>query len=95
MSLRSANSSTRRWRQLRARKLRADPWCECGCGQLATEVDHKVELAQWPEGRYVWSNLRSLAEACHLKRHGHRPKPHIDASTGLPLNEHWWCEQQR
>ena len=94
MSRNSANGSTRRWRELRARKLEANPACEwhmpavegCDalvfCGLPATEVDHIVPLKEWPEGRYVWSNLRSVCDEHHKIRHGKRPRPKIDPETG-------------
>jgi 5-methylcytosine-specific restriction protein A len=59
------------WRRLRERKLTADPYCQCdackasGAVVLATVVDHIVPIAERPDLRLVWSNLRSMAKAHH------------------------------
>jgi 5-methylcytosine-specific restriction endonuclease McrA len=95
MSKRSPNASTREWRVLRAAKLAADPWCEWqDCGAWAVEVDHVVPLKQWPGGRFVWSNLRSMCDDHHKIRHGRRPRPRVDPNSGLPTSHHWWCENE-
>lgn len=66
----------RRWRQLRAMKLRANWQCEHeGCPRLADEVDHIVPLAEGgPE--FEWNNLAALC-ADH-----HRMKSATDAQRG-------------
>lgn len=58
---------TKRWRILRARKLKADPVCE-ECGDaLATEVDHITPLEEG--GRpFAWGNLQSLDAQCHGRK---------------------------
>lgn len=92
MSQRSANGSTSRWRKLRAEKLARNPTCQLCNAEPATEVDHIVQLKEWPGGRYVWSNLRAVGPDCHKLRHGKRPKVRIDPTTGLPEpgQHHWW-----
>ena len=56
------------WKKLSATKLAADPICEMRThceGVVATEVDHVVPIATWPEGRLVWTNLKSGCKPCH------------------------------
>jgi hypothetical protein len=51
--------------------------CQCGCGGLATDIDHIVEPAEYaalhPELPYQWSfldtrNLISLTHECHTRK---------------------------
>lgn len=53
------------WRKVRERKLRKDPICECGCGQLADCVHHKIPVSERPDLRLTMSNLMSLTNDCH------------------------------
>jgi len=59
------------WKRCRAAKLRAEPLCErCrGAGRLneATQVHHKVDLADAPELAFTMSNLESLCQSCHSR----------------------------
>lgn len=43
--------------------LAAHPWCACGCGRLAEQVDHKVRLAEG--GIDAEPNLQGLTIECH------------------------------
>jgi 5-methylcytosine-specific restriction protein A len=97
---RSPNASTRRWRNLRARKLEANPVCELklpGCEGAAVEVDHIRQLAAGGD-RFDWANLRSACEACHDKRHGKRKRrPRIKGcdADGYPLDpDHPWNKEK-
>jgi 5-methylcytosine-specific restriction endonuclease McrA len=88
----SANGSTARWRRLRAQHLKAYPLCAWCHRAPATEVDHILPLARYPELRYDPGNIRGLCQLCHDQRHGSK-KVRIDAATGLPLQgqgHHWW-----
>lgn len=62
----------RDWQRTRERKLAADPLCEdCqaeGRVTPATEVHHKLKLAEAPSQKHAADNLRSLCAACHGKR---------------------------
>lgn len=62
----SARGYGRAWQRLRLLKLRTDPVCECGCGGMAEEVDHKLPLEDG--GTNEWSNLQSLTKACHSRK---------------------------
>lgn len=57
------------WRALRKAKLAADPlcwWClREGILTPANTVDHIIPIADRPELRLVWSNLRSGCKPCH------------------------------
>ena len=74
---------SRKWRELRKRKLTAAIWCEdCakdGRRELATEVHHEVPIihgrtmSQMATLAYDYNNLRALCHACHCRRHEHRP----------------------
>lgn len=55
------------WRKVRAGFLKAHPWCMAdGCGELASEVDHIVPLAQW--GTSEWANLQALCKHHHSRK---------------------------
>jgi 5-methylcytosine-specific restriction endonuclease McrA len=56
--------STKRWSNTRRAVLFAQPLCACGCGRIATDVDHIIPLS---EGGDPWdrANLQGLAAACH------------------------------
>ena len=64
------------WRKVRAFKLRMNPVCEIRTvcrGEMATEVDHRIPLAelrrtgQWAR-RLELGNLQSTCSACHAKK---------------------------
>lgn len=69
----------RRWRELRARKLEADPLCEIHLAQgkwvAASVVHHVVEVesghteAECQQLAYSWTNLQSLCRECHKVVH--------------------------
>ncbi len=68
----------RRWQRLRLVVLANEPLCEL-CGQLATDVDHRVSRARG--GLDTFENLRPLCHSCHAKKTvaedrglGRRPK---------------------
>jgi 5-methylcytosine-specific restriction protein A len=65
----SANpASTRRWRKLRAAKLRANPICEAdGCRHVATEVDHRTPIAEGGE-RFSFENMTSYCAEHHRQK---------------------------
>ena len=58
-----------RWRRLSERKRIEQPLCEqCeadGMVTPATEVHHKIPIAEAPHLRLVWSNLMSVCRTCH------------------------------
>lgn len=54
------------WRQLRAEHLAMEPDCACGCGQLATDVDHIVPRRLG--GSDDQANLQSLAHGHHSRK---------------------------
>lgn len=62
------------WRAVRRQFLAAHPMClgygrrAGSCGAKATEVDHIVSVAQAPELRLRWSNLRPFCKPCHSAR---------------------------
>lgn len=57
-----------KWRQLRALFLKRNPKC-IGCGGTEMlNVDHIKSVAEAPELRLVWSNLRTLCHSCHSRR---------------------------
>ena len=58
------------WRRLRARFLRVNPICSCGCGARAVDVDHILTVRERPDLRLEWSNLRAFSHACHSRRTG-------------------------
>lgn len=62
------------WRAVRRQYLAVHPMCvgygqrAGNCGKGATEVDHVVSVAQAPELRLRWSNLRAYCKPCHSAR---------------------------
>jgi 5-methylcytosine-specific restriction endonuclease McrA len=67
-------SSTKRgydwkWRKLRAKFIAAYPLC-CvpGCGKPTTDVDHQVSIAERPDLRLEWCNLRPFCHPHHSQR---------------------------
>ena len=57
----------RRWFILRKKFLSLYPTCE-RCGKKATDVDHIRAVADYPELKFSWGNLRALCHSCHTKR---------------------------
>lgn len=58
-----------KWKQLRERKMRENPLCEhCfnkGLIVSAKEVDHILEIKDYPELAWNITNLQSLCVSCH------------------------------
>ncbi len=54
------------WEATRAEFLRANPCCSCGCGELATDVDHKTPKALG--GTDDWSNLEGFTHGHHSRK---------------------------
>ena len=60
-----------KWVRLRARKLKANPFCEQCLEELAVEATevHHVRPFRFKRDplRLAWSNLQSLCRACHTE----------------------------
>jgi 5-methylcytosine-specific restriction endonuclease McrA len=54
--------NSKRWRVLRKRRLFLDPLC--GCGEIATDVDHKVPIEDGGDA-FNLENTQSLCASCH------------------------------
>lgn len=58
---------TKRWKQRSRAFLAAHPVCACGCGAMATVVDHVTPVeaggAFWDEG-----NWQGLSKPCHDRK---------------------------
>jgi 5-methylcytosine-specific restriction protein A len=54
------------WRRLRTEHLALEPDCACGCGQVATDVDHIVPRRLG--GSDDHANLQSLAHGHHSRK---------------------------
>ncbi len=61
--------NTTRWKELRLRKLKANPLCEyCiarGFPVPAKDIDHIQEVQDRPDLAYTFSNLQALCRSCH------------------------------
>jgi 5-methylcytosine-specific restriction enzyme A len=55
------------WRAVRKQFLAKNARC-VHCGALATEADHIQSIADRPDLRLNWSNLRALCKPCHSRR---------------------------
>jgi 5-methylcytosine-specific restriction protein A len=70
------------WRAARARKLQKDPLCEdCLADDrvtAATMVHHEKSVRDFPELALVESNLHSLCDPCHNKKHPEKGGTHDD-----------------
>jgi 5-methylcytosine-specific restriction protein A len=57
------------WRKVRAEFLAAYPHCSApGCQARATDVDHVLSVADRPDLRLSWSNLRPFCHSHHSAR---------------------------
>lgn len=97
---------SRRWRELRAAKLQANPLCEQHLKEgkivAASVVHHIVEVesgrddAECERLAFAWSNLQSLCRECHAKIHQdrgfHTKGNHIKRANDR-LRQ--WIERQR
>lgn len=54
----------RTWQKVRADALARHPFCACGCGRPAVDVDH---IDGNPRNNHP-SNLRPMAHGCHSRR---------------------------
>jgi 5-methylcytosine-specific restriction enzyme A len=70
----------RRWQRLRRAYLAAFPMCECGCGHVATVVDHRTPHDGDAALMYAWDNLEAMAKACHDRKTASR-----DGGFGNPI----------
>jgi 5-methylcytosine-specific restriction protein A len=58
----------RRWYHLRRAYLASHPLCECGCGHVATVVDHKRPHGGDDALLYAWDNLQAMTKPCHDRK---------------------------
>lgn len=56
------------WYAFRARFLRANPVCCCGCGGRAEVIDHIRTIRERPDLRLEPSNCRPMTKRCHDRR---------------------------
>jgi len=57
-----------RWYHLRSAYLATHPLCECGCGHVATVVDHRTPHHGDDALLYAWDNLQAMTKACHDRK---------------------------
>lgn len=85
----SSRGYDRKWRRVRAAKLRADPLCaECiskGRVTAADTVDHIIPIEQRPDLRLAWDNLRSMCRDCHEIHHGRKKERPEIGVDGYPV----------
>lgn len=65
---------SKRWRAIRRRILRRDPFCVCdrdccpnGCQELSTVVDHVIDIVAGG-APFELANLRGMAKRCHDRK---------------------------
>lgn len=57
------------WKRCRRLYLEQHPNCSTpGCGEAATDPDHIISIAERPDLRLSWSNLRPYCHSCHSRR---------------------------
>ena len=57
-----------RWEKFRRDFLRKYPNCErCGTSEGRMHIHHEIEVVDWPAGRLLPSNCKTLCQACHNK----------------------------
>ncbi len=57
------------WKRVRADFLKAHPFCcSPGCNKPSTEADHVLSVAERPDLRLSWSNLRPFCKPHHSQR---------------------------
>jgi len=65
----SARGYDAAWRKLRAAFIRAHPVCQHpGCTAASLDADHIKSIAERPDLRLEWSNLRALCRSHHSSR---------------------------
>ncbi|HEY7433108.1 MAG TPA: HNH endonuclease signature motif containing protein [Streptosporangiaceae bacterium] len=71
----TARGYTKRWATFRKHYLGEHPVCECGpdccpggCGQLATDIDHRDGSGRNGPRAYDETNLQALAHGCHSRK---------------------------
>ena len=86
---RQAFYQSQQWKDLRAYKLRLNPFCErCltkGTLKPASEVHHRIDIIDDPSKIVDFTNLEALCKSCHSshtfketrKRMSTRPRGHI------------------
>lgn len=77
-----------KWRKLRNAKISRNPLCEM-CGKApATQVHHKIPIAEKPNLRLNWDNIQSLCTACHMALHDRVAVQNIPSfvkPSGIPV----------
>jgi 5-methylcytosine-specific restriction protein A len=95
------------WKKLRDQFLREHPICECddcmasGAIVPSEVVDHRKPIAERPDLRLVWSNLRAMSKAHHdshtAREQGFakssKGKPRFTDASGCP--EGWGSDEQK
>ncbi|MBJ6745215.1 HNH endonuclease [Streptococcus sp. 121] len=91
--------SSPEWKKLRLEALARDNyecvWCREE-GKLSNkvnavlEVDHILELDDYPEHALDLDNLRTLCKACHNKRHGRFQFREKDRKKIAFREDEWW-----
>ncbi|RCS48509.1 HNH endonuclease signature motif containing protein [Bremerella cremea] len=59
--------SSARWQRCRKRYIQQQPLCECGCGEMATEVHHKIDRKERPDLAFDFDNLEAMTKPCHSR----------------------------
>ncbi len=87
--------NSKRWKRIRALKLRETPLCEyCPEGRRmpATEVDHFKAISDGGEP-FDYNNLRSVCHRCHSQKTANGERLKGCDKNGLPLDaSHPWAK---
>lgn len=69
----AARGYDERHREWRAKVLKRDPICVCGCGEPSTVADHIIPIRDGG-ARFDLKNGQGMAESCHNAKRGRESK---------------------
>lgn len=77
------------WKDIRARKRKANPFCEVCEDAPTQQVDHIIPISVDPTKRLVYENLQSQCRSCHARKSQKESRDHIANSRKLAQLKRW------
>lgn len=75
-----------RWLAIRKLKLGKDPICEVCTNRFATQVHHIKKAREFPQLRFVMTNLQSICLWCHAKETQKETRETVNANKTTTNN---------